>query len=233
MAWIRRNSNTLASILLFVSSVVVLASLGATMLDVTSRAILLDVLSAVGALLIAITGLVGLRTWRRRASRELAQRVLQAALTLRDRAHDWSISGSSGAKALASLVADSGEIIDSPWATRDEVLWKIVADVEASRRSLFTAKLAWAVALEEARASSWEHVADVGDRLTTYVELFNAQLARVQSMGTVWVHCSQVAEPAKKKAKLQQLGKHFDEVTAQIGNAAGEVQENLGRYLGL
>ena len=233
MSRIRRYSTALSSILLFLATVTVLVSLGVTVINHASRAMLLDVLAAVGALLIGIAGLVGLHTWRKKASRELAQRVLKTALTLCEKSRDWAVTGSSSVTALGVLVSESGELVDSPWASRDEVLRAILGEVRASRRRLVEAKLAWAVALEEARASAWAKVAEAGDWLTVSVEILNAQLGLVEARASLWKHSTNVADPGTARTSLHALEEQFGTVPEAIRNSAGKVQKSLECFLGL
>lgn len=233
MRWYREHADTIGVFLVPVAFLVVLASLMSVLLSPSARAVLATVLSSVGTLLVAIAAILGLRTWKRQASRALAQRLLRAGLVLEDSAQDSASQGSISAKVLASLIDEEGKLLKTPWSTRMEVLARIEGSLEDKRSDLQRAKLEWSIAVEEARSSSWLSVADKAIRVSAVAELLSAQLDLLRTMAGVWQHVDQVATPEERKMGLKSQEEHFNRIPEEIGDAAEQFRLALRPHLGL
>lgn len=233
MRWYREHSDTLADLLLLTAFLAVAASLIAVLLSPSLRDVLTRVLSSVGTLAVAITAILGLRTWRRQASRALAQRLLRAALALTDRALDAAMSGGSSDVALSSLIDDQGMLIDSPWAPRTEVLGAVVRELKEKRDGFLRAKLDWTIALEEARSSAWIGVAEEGDKVSVLAESLSVQLQQVQAMAGLWLHVGRVGSPETRRTELKEQEGYFDAAPKDVSTAVKRLQQTLRLHLGL
>ena len=235
MRWYREHADTIAACLALLASVVLLASLVSVLLSPSARAVLASVLSSVGTLLVAIAAILGLRTWKRQASRTLAQRLLRAGLVLADSVQDSAIQGASSARVLAGLIDNEGKLVETPWSTRMEALARIEGGLRDKRSDLQRAKLEWSIAVEEAKSSSWLSVADeaVSVSVSAMSELLSAQLLHFQTMAGVWQHCDRVAMPEKRKMDLKSKEEYFDRTPKEIGAAVEQFRLALRPHLGL
>ncbi len=233
MRWYRKYSDVLAASVLILAFATALASLTALVRSPVMRDVLTAVLPSIATLVIAAAAILGLRTWRKQASRTLAREVLRAAWVLKDRARDAATSGRGTSRTLPSLVDSSGMFIDTPWGSRTALVAAVLDDLRARRGEFLQAKLDWVVACEEVRTSAWVHVAEAADQVTALAERLSTQLMYIQSLAGVWRTAERVAEPEKQRSRLKEQEGRFDEAADGISEAVQKVQEILRGHLGL
>ena len=220
-------------IALVLAIVALLLTLVAEFMRPASMGLLSSVLSSLCSLAIACAAIVGLRSWKRQAGRQLAQQFMRQMLILQNRVRDADLEGSAATKALSALIGAKGLLVDPPWNTRERVLDRVVNGLQEKRDAFLSAKLDFEVALAEVQASGWTEVADDGDQAVAIAELVNLQLVALRSMAHVWRDVERVAEPERQKASLGDRDKAFDETAARFRMVVEAEKRILATYLSL